>query len=73
MAAATDYEKRFWRHQMIVFGTLFIGYACYAYNRKSVSAAMPQLIAEGLDKSQAGEFSRSKNIETQVSDTGILT
>lgn len=42
---------------MIVFGTLFIGYACYAYNRKSVSAAMPQLIAEGLDKSQAGEFS----------------
>jgi sugar phosphate permease len=52
---ATAYEKKFLAHQIVIFTTLFVGYAFYAYNRKSVSAAMPTLIAEGLDKSQAGE------------------
>ena len=51
----TTYERRLLLHQLVIFSALFIGYACYAYNRKSVSAAMPTLISEGLGKSQAGE------------------
>ena len=52
---SASYERKFLCHQVVIFATLFIGYACYAYNRKSASAAMPTLIAQGLGKSQAGE------------------
>jgi len=41
-------------YQWSIFATLFIGYATYAYNRKSVSLAMPELIKSGLQKSDAG-------------------
>lgn len=56
---SVSYDKKFLGHQVVIFVTLFLGYGFYAYNRKSVSAAMPTLIAEGLDKSQAGESSAS--------------
>lgn len=56
--SGTEYEKKLFYYQMVVFTTLFIGYGCYAYNRKAVSQAMPTLIHEGvLGKSEAGEFS----------------
>jgi sugar phosphate permease len=41
-------------YQWSIFLTLFIGYATYAYNRKSVSLAMPELMRNGLQKSDAG-------------------
>ncbi|CAL1295799.1 unnamed protein product, partial [Larinioides sclopetarius] len=43
-------------YQVTIFTLLFVGYACYAYNRKSVSLAMPKLMEEGLDKNQAGRL-----------------
>lgn len=36
------------RYQRAVFTALFLGYACYTYNRKSVSYATPTLLASGL-------------------------
>ena len=35
-------------YQRAVFAALFLGYACYTYNRKSVSYATPTLLAAGL-------------------------
>ncbi|XP_042238380.1 glucose-6-phosphate exchanger SLC37A4-like isoform X1 [Homarus americanus] len=35
-------------YQRAVFGALFLGYACYIFNRKSVSYAIPTLLASGL-------------------------
>ncbi|XP_042866327.1 glucose-6-phosphate exchanger SLC37A4-like [Penaeus japonicus] len=35
-------------YQRAVFSTLFLGYACYTYNRKSVSYALPTLLTSGL-------------------------
>lgn len=52
---ANSKAKKLQSYQIIIFSTLFIGYACYAYNRKSVAFAMPQLMDEGLTKNQAGE------------------
>lgn len=49
-------ERKLKTYQISIFTTLFIGYACYAYNRKSVSLAMPKLMEEGLDKNQAGKY-----------------
>ncbi|EEC19597.1 hypothetical protein IscW_ISCW014152 [Ixodes scapularis] len=37
----------------MIFVALFLGYACYSYNRKSVTFALPALTAEGLSKEQA--------------------
>ena len=47
---------KFKSYQISIFTTLFVGYACYAYNRKCVSLAMPKLMEEGLDKNQAGKI-----------------
>lgn len=41
-------------YQWSIFVTLFIGYGFYAYNRKSVSLVMPELMKNGLQKSDAG-------------------
>lgn len=49
-------EGKLQRYQISIYTALFIGYAAYTYNRKSVSLAMPQLIEEGLDKSEAGNL-----------------
>ncbi|CAN8004097.1 unnamed protein product [Ixodes hexagonus] len=54
-------------YQLAIFGTLFVGYACYAYNRKSVSLALPELMAEGLRKDQAGMIVSSQNLAYAVS------
>uniref|UniRef100_A0A0P4WG00 Major facilitator superfamily (MFS) profile domain-containing protein n=1 Tax=Scylla olivacea TaxID=85551 RepID=A0A0P4WG00_SCYOL len=35
-------------YQRAIFTALFLGYACYTYNRKSVSYATPTLLAAGL-------------------------
>ena len=40
--------------QLMVFTTMFLGYAMYGYNRKSVSLALPKLMEEGLRKEHAG-------------------
>ncbi|CAN7990716.1 unnamed protein product, partial [Ixodes pacificus] len=45
-------------YQRMIFVALFLGYACYSYNRKSVSFALPALTAEGLSKEQAGAIWR---------------
>ena len=41
-------------YQWSIFLTLFIGYGLYAYNRKSVSLILPELMKNGLQKSDAG-------------------
>ncbi|KAG8192194.1 hypothetical protein JTE90_009957 [Oedothorax gibbosus] len=46
---------------------LFVGYACYAYNRKCVSLALPKLMEEGLDKNQAGLIISCQNIAYAIS------
>lgn len=43
-------------YQWTIFATLFVGYATYAYNRKSVSLALPQLMQKTLTKSDAGKY-----------------
>lgn len=62
-------------YQISIFATLFIGYACYAYNRKSVSFAMPKLMERQLDKSQAGLIISSQNVAYAISKFigGILS
>lgn len=66
---------KFKTYQFSIFTTLFIGYACYAYNRKSVSLAMPKLMEEGLDKNQAGLIISSQNVAYAISKFlgGILS
>lgn len=54
-------------YQLSIFVTMFLGYACYAYNRKSVSFALPELMAEGLRKDQAGMIVSSQNLAYAVS------
>ncbi|KAI1280432.1 Glucose-6-phosphate exchanger SLC37A4 [Halotydeus destructor] len=54
-------------YQRTIFATLFIGYACYAYNRKSVSFAMPKLMEDGLQKSDAGLIASSQNLAYAIS------
>jgi len=54
--------------QLSTFAILFIGYASYNYNRKSVSFALPSLIKNGLlDKSGAGTVSSSQNAAYGIS------
>jgi len=50
----TSFESKLLSYQVIIFSSLFVGYACYTYNRKSVSAALPKLMEEGLGRSHAG-------------------
>ncbi|KAM7304653.1 glucose-6-phosphate exchanger SLC37A4 isoform X1 [Ixodes scapularis] len=49
-------------YQRMIFVALFLGYACYSYNRKSVSFALPALTAEGLSKEQAGTMMSAQNL-----------
>ncbi|GBM97258.1 Glucose-6-phosphate exchanger SLC37A4 [Araneus ventricosus] len=62
-------------YQITIFTMLFVGYACYAYNRKSVSLAMPKLMEEGLDKNQAGLIISCQNVAYAISKFlgGILS
>uniref|UniRef100_A0A2R5LBD1 Putative glucose-6-phosphate translocase n=1 Tax=Ornithodoros turicata TaxID=34597 RepID=A0A2R5LBD1_9ACAR len=57
----------FKRYQLTVFTTMFVGYACYAYNRKCVSFAMPELIEDGLSKEQVGMIASSQNFAYAIS------
>lgn len=68
-------EDKLKNYQISIFTTLFIGYACYAYNRKSVSLALPRLMEEGLDKNQAGLIISSQNVAYAISKFlgGILS
>lgn len=49
-------------YQFSIFATMFFGYAFYAYNRKCVSLALPELMEEGLTKEQAGMIISSQNL-----------
>lgn len=49
-------------YQFSIFATMFFGYAFYAYNRKCVSFALPELMEEGLTKEQAGMIISSQNL-----------
>lgn len=49
-------------YQRMIFVALFLGYACYSYNRKSVSFALPALTAEGLSNEQAGTMMSAQNL-----------
>ncbi|KAL1469103.1 hypothetical protein MTO96_004830 [Rhipicephalus appendiculatus] len=49
-------------YQLSIFTTMFFGYAFYAYNRKCVSFALPELMEEGLTKEQAGMIISSQNL-----------
>jgi len=54
--------------QLSTFAILFLGYAAYNFNRKSVSFALPSLIKNGLlDKSGAGTVSSSQNAAYGIS------
>lgn len=55
-------------YQRAIFAALFIGYACYTYNRKSVSYALPTLMASGLlTTSSVGIISSCQNTAYAVS------
>lgn len=62
-------------YQITIFATMFIGYGCYAYNRKSVSYALPKLMETGLQKSEAGLIISSQNMAYAISKFlgGILS
>lgn len=58
----------FRRAQLSTFAILFVGYASYTYNRKSVSFALPNLMKNKfLDKSGAGTISSSQNTAYAIS------
>lgn len=59
----------------MVFVTMFVGYACYGYNRKGVSLALPKLMEEGLKKEHAGLIVSCQNLAYAVSKFagGILS
>lgn len=67
--------SRLRNYQVTIFATLFIGYGIYAYNRKSVSLALPKLMEEGLDKNQAGLIISCQNVAYAISKFlgGILS
>ncbi|KAG0720442.1 Glucose-6-phosphate exchanger SLC37A4 [Chionoecetes opilio] len=55
-------------YQRSVFAALFLGYACYTYNRKSVSYATPTLLATGLiTTNTVGVISSCQNMAYAVS------
>lgn len=55
-------------YQRAVFAALFLGYACYTYNRKSVSYATPTLLAAGLvTTNTVGVISSCQNMAYAVS------
>ncbi|GBN55342.1 Glucose-6-phosphate exchanger SLC37A4 [Araneus ventricosus] len=58
-----------------VFVTLFVCFASYTYNRKSVSFVTPSLIGEGLDASDAGLIISCQNAAFAVSKflAGVLS
>lgn len=63
-------------YQRAVFVAMFVGYACYTYNRKSVSYAIPTLLASGLiNTSTIGIISSCQNIAYAISKFlgGILS
>lgn len=62
--AVASVDKVLARYQITIFTTLFIGYALYAYNRKSVSFAMPKLMEQGLQKSDGGNYADNSNIRS---------
>nr|XP_027207004.1 glucose-6-phosphate exchanger SLC37A4-like [Penaeus vannamei] len=47
-SSGTPKEQMLRTYQRAVFSALFLGYACYTYNRKSVSYALPTLLTSGL-------------------------
>ncbi|XP_065301318.1 glucose-6-phosphate exchanger SLC37A4-like isoform X3 [Dermacentor albipictus] len=49
-------------YQRMIFATLFFGYACYGYNRKSITFVLPALLADGLRKEEAGAILSSQNL-----------
>lgn len=61
----TDLRK----YQLMVFTTMFVGYACYGYNRKGVSLALPALIEDGLTKEHAGELIHE---DPSIPETSLL-
>lgn len=61
-------EGRLRSYQRAVFLALFLGYACYTYNRKSVSYATPTLLAAGLiTTNTVGVISSCQNMAYAVS------
>ncbi|KAF8765126.1 glucose-6-phosphate exchanger SLC37A4-like [Argiope bruennichi] len=58
-----------------VYVTLFVCYASYTYNRKSVSFVTPSLIEEGLDASHAGLIISCQNAAFAISKflAGVLS
>ncbi|XP_037288909.2 glucose-6-phosphate exchanger SLC37A4 [Rhipicephalus microplus] len=50
------------RYQGMIFATLFLGYACYGYNRKSITFVLPELLTSGLRKDEAGAVLSSQNL-----------
>lgn len=55
-------------YQRAIFTALFLGYACYTYNRKSASYATPTLLAAGLvTTNTVGVISSCQNMAYAVS------
>lgn len=67
-AMAEAVSRKLYTKQRTIFWTLFLGYAVYAYNRKSVSLALPALMRDlHLSKSDAGLIVSSQNMAYAVS------
>ncbi|KAL3214086.1 hypothetical protein MRX96_035012 [Rhipicephalus microplus] len=50
------------RYKGMIFATLFLGYACYGYNRKSITFVLPELLTSGLRKDEADAVLSSQNL-----------
>ncbi|KAK2722282.1 glucose-6-phosphate exchanger SLC37A4-like [Artemia franciscana] len=58
----------FRQKQLFLFSILFLGYATYAYSRKSVSLTLPVLLSSGiLDKTGAGAIASAQNLAYAIS------
>lgn len=68
-------DLQFRNKQLLIFSCLFFGYAFYAYNRKSVSLALPALMERGMTKNEAGLIASSQNLAFAISKffSGILS
>ena len=59
--------ERLRQNQLYTFIIIFIGYATYAYNRKSVSFVIPKLLDHGLQPDQVGLIASSQNLAYAIS------
>ncbi|XP_014670028.1 PREDICTED: glucose-6-phosphate translocase-like [Priapulus caudatus] len=60
-------SEGFFKYQLAIFVSMYVGYMTYMYDRRSFTYAFPALIEEGFDKSQLGLIVTSQTTAYAVS------